>query len=174
MPGKSSCTAWNAGSAAIPRRGDAGIGIVYQELSLLPELTVAENIVMGAWPRSRGRPAELGQESRTISGTILKGIGVEIDPDTLVGSLPMAMRQMVEIGKVLSQESELIVFDEPTAPLSRDEVASCFDIFRDLKRRGKGIVFISHRLDEVLSVSDRITVMKDGHTCHHGFGGFLQ
>ena len=93
---------------------------------------------------------------------ILKGIGVEMHPDVLVGSLPMALRQMVEIGKVLSQDSELIVFDEPTAPLSRDEVRILFDIFRDLKRRGKGIVFISHRLDEVLAISDRITVMKDG------------
>ena len=142
---------------------NAGIGIVYQELSLLPELTVAENIVMGAWPRSTGGLLDW-DTTRTISGAILKGIGVEIDPDTLVGSLPMALRQMVEIGKVLSQESELIVFDEPTAPLSRDEVNILFNIFRDLRQRGKGIVFISHRLDEVLAISDRITVMKDGRT----------
>ncbi len=141
----------------------AGIGIVYQELSLLPELTVAENIVMGAWPRNPGGLLNW-DKTRTLSGTILRGIGVEIDPDTLVGSLPMALRQMVEISKVLSKESELIVFDEPTAPLSRDEVSILFNIFRDLKRRGKGIVFISHRLDEVLAISDRITVMKDGRT----------
>lgn len=139
----------------------AGISIVYQELSLLSELTVAENIVMGAWPRSAGGLLSW-ERIRNMSGTILKGIGIEIDPDTLVGSLPMALRQMVEIAKVLSQESELIVFDEPTAPLSRDEVGILFDIFRDLKRRGKGIIFISHRLDEVLSICDRITVMKDG------------
>jgi ABC-type sugar transport system ATPase subunit len=139
----------------------AGIGFVYQELSLLPELTVAENMAMGVWPRS---PAGLvdWKKIRIASQIILQGIGIEIDPDALVSSLPMAMRQMVEIGKVLSQESELIIFDEPTAPLSRDEVTILFGILRDLKQRGKGIVFISHRLDEVLSISDRITVMKDG------------
>lgn len=140
---------------------DARIGIVYQELSLLPELTVAENIVMGAWPGTAGGLLDWNR-ARAVSTSILKGIGVEIDPYTLVGSLPMALRQMVEIGKVLSQESELIVFDEPTAPLSRDEVGILFDILRDLKRRAKGIIFISHRLDEVLAISDRITVMKDG------------
>jgi ABC-type sugar transport system ATPase subunit len=139
----------------------AGIGIVYQELSLLPELSVAENIVMGAWPLGRGALVDW-EQARAVSVRILSGIGVTLDPSTLVGSLPMALRQMVEIAKVLSQESDLIVFDEPTAPLSHDEVAILFGIFRDLKSRGKGIVFISHRLDEVLAVSDRITVMKDG------------
>ncbi len=139
----------------------AGISIVYQELSLLPELSVAENISMGAWPRGAGGLLDL-QKMRDMSDSVLRGIGVTLDPSTLVSSLPMAMRQMVEIGKVLSQESEVIIFDEPTAPLSRDEVAVLFEIFRDLKRRGKGIIFISHRLDEVLSISDHISVMKDG------------
>ena len=138
-----------------------GIGVVYQELSLLPELSVAENIVMGIWPRGRGGLIDW-KAAKERSRSALTSIGSEVDPDTLVASLPMAARQMVEIAKVLSQKPELIIFDEPTAPLSSDEVAILFDIFRDLKSRGKAIVFISHRLDEVLAISDRITVMKDG------------
>jgi ribose transport system ATP-binding protein len=139
----------------------AGIGIVYQELSLLPELSVGENIVLGVWPRSRFGLISWNEIKR-VCRNILKEINVDLDPGILVSSLPMAMRQMVEIAKVLAQQPELIIFDEPTAPLSRDEVSVLFKIFTELKNRGKAIIFISHRLDEVLSVSDRITVMKDG------------
>jgi ribose transport system ATP-binding protein len=139
----------------------AGIGIVYQELSLLPELSVGENIVLGIWPRSSSGLIRW-DDIRKVSRSVLKSIDVDIDPGILVSSLPMAQRQMVEIGKVLAQEPDLIIFDEPTAPLSRDEVSILFKIFEDLKRRGKAIIFISHRLEEVLNVSDRITVMKDG------------
>lgn len=139
----------------------AGIGVVYQELSLLPQLTVAENIVMGVWPKDKVgliRWATIREKSNEV----LKKIGVNINPDLLVSSLPVALRQMVEIGKMLAQNPELIIFDEPTAPLSHDEVVVLFDLIKKLKEQGKGIIFISHRLDEVLSISDRITVMKDG------------
>lgn len=139
----------------------AGIGVVYQELSLLPQLTVAENIAMGVWPKN-----QLGlidwDTIRATSNGILKSIGVEIDPDLLVRSLPVALRQMVEIGKMLAQKPELIIFDEPTAALSHDEVMVLFRLINDLKKQGKGVIFISHRLEEVLAISDRITVMKDG------------
>jgi ABC-type sugar transport system ATPase subunit len=139
----------------------AGIGIVYQELSLLPQLTVAENIAMGAWPKN-----QLGlinwKTIRATSNQVLKSIGIEIDPDLLVSSLPIALRQMVEIGKMLTQKPELVIFDEPTAPLSHDEVMVLFNLINDLKKQGNGIIFISHRLDEVLTISDRITVLKDG------------
>ena len=139
----------------------AGIGVVYQELSLLPQLNVAENIAMGVWPKN-----QLGlinwKTIKATSNEILKSIGVEIDPDLLVSSLPMALRQMVEIGKMLVQKPELIIFDEPTAPLSHDEVQVLFTLINDLKKQGKGIIFISHRLEEVLTIADRITVMKDG------------
>lgn len=140
---------------------EAGVGVVYQELSLLPELSVAENIFMGAWPRNK-----LGfidwPRVRRESTRVLAEIGVDIHPDELIGSLPMALRQMVEIAKVLTQKPEILVFDEPTAALSKDEVAILFGILDNLKKDGKGIIFISHRLDEVLTVSDRITVMRDG------------
>jgi ABC-type sugar transport system ATPase subunit len=139
----------------------AGVGVVYQELSLLPELTVAENISMGTWPTKRGGLIDWGETGKRCE-RVLQNIGVDIQPDVLVSSLPMAQRQMVEIAKVLSGDPDIIIFDEPTAPLSKDEVGLLFSILRDLKTRGKAIIFISHRLDEVLAISDRITVMKDG------------
>ena len=139
----------------------AGVGVVYQELSLLPELTVAENISMGTWPKTK-RGLIDWEDTESRCRRILQEIGVEIQPDVLISSLPMAQRQMVEIAKVLSEDPDVVIFDEPTAPLSKDEVRLLFTILRDLKNNGKAIVFISHRLDEVLEISDRITVMKDG------------
>ena len=139
----------------------AGVGVVYQELSLLPDITVAENISMGIWPKKRGGfidRKEMQQRARAV----LQEIGVDVDPNELVGSLPMALRQMVEIAKVLTQAPQVIVFDEPTSALSKDEVDTLFTIIHDLKDKGNGIIFISHRLEEVLHLSDRITVMKDG------------
>jgi ABC-type sugar transport system ATPase subunit len=139
----------------------SGVGLVYQELSLLPELTVAENIHMGIWPRKKSGLidwASLRQNTKKI----LNSIGVCIEAEELVASLPMALRQMVEIAKVLTQNPEIVVFDEPTAALSRDEVDRLFMILQDLKSQGKGLVFISHRLDEILKISDTVSVMKDG------------
>jgi ribose transport system ATP-binding protein len=140
---------------------EAGIGVVYQELSLLPDLSVSENISMGVWPRKKSGLIDW-KAVRKRGEAILKEIRVEIDPNELVSSLPMALRQMVEIAKVLTQTPEIIVFDEPTAALSKDEVTTLFNILRDLRTKGKGIIFISHRLEEVLEISDTITVMKDG------------
>jgi ABC-type sugar transport system ATPase subunit len=139
----------------------SGIGLVYQELSLLAEQTVAENIYMGTWPRKKTGLIDW-RSIRRQTREILKTIGVQIDPDTLVSSLPMALRQMVEIAKVLTQDPEIVIFDEPTAALSKDEVDRLHQILQNLKARGKGLVFISHRLDEILRVSDIISVMKDG------------
>lgn len=139
----------------------AGIGVVYQELSLLPDLSVAENISMGMWPRKRcGLIDRKEMQQRAVA--VLKEIGVPVNPNELVSSLPMALRQMVEIAKVLTQHPQVIVFDEPTSALSKDEVQTLFNIFRDLREKGSGIIFISHRLEEVLHISDQITVMKDG------------
>jgi ABC-type sugar transport system ATPase subunit len=139
----------------------ADVGVVYQELSLLPDLSVAENIAMGAWPKSNVGLIDWKQ-IRERTKAILNEIGVGILPDELVSSLPMALRQMVEIAKVLTQNPDILVFDEPTAALSKDEVGILFDILRDLKEKGKATIFISHRLDEVLEISDTVTVMRDG------------
>jgi len=138
----------------------AGVGIVYQELSLLPDLSVAENIYMGTWLK-RGRFIDW-EEIKKKSKIILNEIGVDIDSNELVSALPMAIRQMVEIAKVLTQNPEIIIFDEPTAALSIDEVNRLFKILKVLKEKEKAIIFISHRLKEVLDISDVITVMKDG------------
>lgn len=138
----------------------AGVGIVYQELSLLPDLSIAENIYMGIWIK-KGRFIDW-EEIKKKSKVILNEIGIDINPDELVSALPMAIRQMVEIAKVLTQNPEIIIFDEPTAALSIDEVNRLFKILMDLKEKGKAVIFISHRLKEVLDISDVITVMKDG------------
>jgi ABC-type sugar transport system ATPase subunit len=138
-----------------------GIGVVYQELSLFPELSVAENIFMGYWPKKRKGIIDWA-EIQKRSKIALNEVRIDIDPNELVSSLPMALRQMVEITKVLNQNPEIIVFDEPTAPLSKDEVGELFKILREFKQKGKAIIFISHRLEEVLKISDIITVMKDG------------
>jgi ribose transport system ATP-binding protein len=138
-----------------------GIGVVYQNLSLLTELSVAENIYMGIWLK-KGNGSIDWDEIRKRSKLLLDEVGVDIDPNELVSSLPMALRQMVEIVKVLAQNPEIIIFDEPTAPLSRDEVLELFRMLRDFKGQGKGIIFISHRLEEVLEIADTITVLKDG------------
>jgi len=138
-----------------------GIGVVYQNLSLLTELSVAENIYMGIWLKNRSGSINW-YEIRKSSRKILDEIGVDIDPNELVSTLPMALRQMVEIAKVLAQNPEIIIFDEPTAPLSKEEVVELFKMLTDLKEQGKGIIFISHRLEEVLEIADIITVMKDG------------
>ena len=115
----------------------AGVGIVYQELSLLPDLSVAENIYMGTWLK-RGRFIDW-EEIKKKSKIILNEIGVDINPDELVSALPVAIRQMVEIAKVLAQNPEIIIFDEPTAALSKDEVNGLFKILKDLKKKGKFI-----------------------------------
>jgi ribose transport system ATP-binding protein len=138
-----------------------GIGVVYQNLSLLTELSVAENIYMGIWLKKRNGSIDWDQIRKT-SKLLLDEVGVDIDPNELVSSLPMALRQMVEIVKVLAQNPEIIIFDEPTAPLSKDEVLELFRMLRDFKGQGKGIIFISHRLEEVLQIADTITVLKDG------------
>ena len=93
---------------------------------------------------------------------MLAGIGLKIPSDELIAGLPMAIRQMIEIGKVLSQDPKIVIFDEPTASLSKEEVRVLFGIIERLKKEGKGIIYISHRLEEVFALADRVTVMKDG------------
>jgi len=137
-----------------------GIGIVYQELSLLPDLSVAENIFMGIWAK-KGRIIDWNEIIKK-SKEVLAEIDIKLDPEEIVGPLPVALKQMVEIAKVLTQNPEIIIFDEPTASLSSQEVSRLFNIIKKLKENNKAIIFISHRLKEVLNIADVITVMKDG------------
>lgn len=140
----------------------AGVAIIFQELSLVKELTVGENIFLGREP-SRFGVINWG-ELYHKAAKLLEELRLPINPRTLVGNLGIGQQQLVEIAKALSQNAKLLVLDEPTAALTESEVETLFEILRDLKARGVGMIYISHKLDEVFAMSDRITVLRDGKT----------
>ena len=147
-----------------PRQAQlAGISVVYQEFSLLPERTVAENIYLGREPRNR-----VGLVDRTRmnsdTGDLLAELHVadKIRPDTQVKRLPVALQQMVEIAKALSFDSQIVIMDEPTAALTPTESESLFERIGYLTERGVGILYVSHRMPEVFRLADRVTVLRDG------------
>lgn len=149
-------------SPTSPREAqDLGIGIIHQELSLMNDLTVAQNIFIGREPRkSFGRLDEAMLNAQTAE--IFASMNLSLDPATPVGSLTIAKQQMVEIAKALSFKSKVLVMDEPTAALNDAEIAELFVIIRRLKSEGVGIVYISHKMDELKQIADRVTVMRDG------------
>ncbi len=139
----------------------ARLSMVHQELVLCPNLTVAENIYLGREPSKAGGvadPARMLNDAKALLGEIQ----VEIDPARQLGSLSLNEQQVVEICRALAANPKVIVFDEPTASLNDDQVEHLLEIIRGLKRRGLGIVYVSHRLGEVLEISDRVTVLRDG------------
>ncbi|WP_231515321.1 sugar ABC transporter ATP-binding protein [Herbidospora cretacea] len=140
----------------------AGIAVIYQEFNLYPDLTVAENVFSGREPHhriSRGiRYAEINRRTAEL----FAGLGVDIDPTATVGALTVSEQQLVEICKALSVDGRIIVMDEPTAALSADEVTRLMDVVRRLRDEGRGVVYVSHRLDEVFALADRVTVLRDG------------
>jgi len=139
----------------------AGIAVIYQEPTLFPDLSVAENIFIGRQPTNRLGlidRAEMRREARELFATL----GVPIDPDRLAEGLSIADQQIIEIAKAISLDANLLVMDEPTAALSGVEVDRLFGVARSLRDRGAGILFISHRFEEVFALCDRITVMRDG------------
>jgi len=140
----------------------AGISIIYQEFNLLPDRTVAQNIFLGREPR-RG---PLVDQARMVQETarLLENLGVRINPQTMVGMLSVAQQQEVEIAKALSLDADIIVMDEPTAALSTYEVDNLLDLVRRLRERGVTVIYITHRLEEVFKIADRVTVLKDGET----------
>lgn len=140
---------------------DLGIGIIHQELSLMNDLTVAQNIFIGREPRkSLGRLDEAALNAQTAQ--IFASMNLSLDPKTQVGNLTIAKQQMVEIAKALSYRSRVLIMDEPTAALNDAEIAELFVIIRRLKAEGVGIVYISHKMDELKQIADRVTVMRDG------------
>ncbi len=142
---------------------EAGICIIHQELSLMNDLTVAQNIFIGREPRlSFGRLDEAALNNGAIE--IFKLMNLAIDPRAIVGSLTIAKQQMVEIAKALSYRSNVLVMDEPTAALNDTEIADLFIIIEKLKKEGVGIIYISHKMDELKQIADRVTVMRDGET----------
>jgi D-xylose transport system ATP-binding protein len=141
---------------------NAGIAIIFQELSLVKELTVGENIFLGKEPSRFGviNWSELYHRATKL----LKDLHLGIDPRTPVGSLGIGQQQLVEIAKALSQNAKILVLDEPTAALTESEVETLFAILEKLRSRGVGMIYISHKLDEVFKIGDRITVLRDGRT----------
>lgn len=140
----------------------AGIAIVFQELSLVKELTVGENIFLGREPSRFGVVNWSELYHRTTR--LLEDLNLSIDPRVQVGNLGIGRQQLVEIAKALSQNARILVLDEPTAALTESEVETLFEILRKLTARGVGLVYISHKLDEVFAIADRITVLRDGKT----------
>jgi D-xylose transport system ATP-binding protein len=140
----------------------AGIAVIYQELSLVKDLSIAENIFLGREPRRFG--IINWEELYSRAQKLLDDLHLTIDPRTPVRNLGIGQQQLVEIGKALSQNARILVLDEPTAALTDAEVETLFGILNDLRARGVAMIYISHKLDEVFRISDRITVLRDGKT----------
>jgi ribose transport system ATP-binding protein len=139
----------------------AGIHVIYQEFVLFPHLTVAENIFIGQAPRSRIGFLD-GRGAVTAAREVLGRMGVTLDPGRLVDSLTVADQQMVEIAKALVHRPKLLILDEPTAVIAGQEVVLLFERLRRLRNEGVAIIYISHRLEEIFQLCDRLTVVKDG------------
>ena len=139
----------------------AGIAVIYQEPALFPDLTVAENMFIGRQPLMPGRRIDR-RAMRAEAAAIFGRLGVQLDPARIARGLSIADQQVVEIGKAISLQARVIVMDEPTAALSAAEVDRLFDVVRTLRAAGTAILFISHRLEEVFALCQRVTVMRDG------------
>ena len=138
----------------------AGIGVIYQEFNLIPTLTAAANIFLGKEATRAGlidRHEEVAQAAE-----LFKRLGVEIDPTTPCHRLTIAQQQIVEIAKVLRLDARMIVMDEPSATLTRQEVSRLFEVIREVQARGIGVIYISHRLEEIYDIADRVCVLRDG------------
>ena len=134
-----------------------GISMVYQETSLVPQLTVAQNIVLG-----RERAFNSVRKVRSAARQVLQRLNFKVDPSQLAGSLSAAKRQMVEIARAVLNQARVIILDEPTAALTPEETDHLFDLMRTLRRDGVAMIFISHALEEALSHADRISVLRNG------------
>ena len=142
----------------------AGVAMIFQEFSLIPTLTVAQNIFLKREPRIAGTPFINGAEMVRRAKALLDELGVDIDPNEQVGGLSVGYMQIVEIAKAMSKKARILIMDEPTSSLSDTETDALFDLVRKLKASGISIVYISHRMAEILTICDRVTVMRDGQT----------
>jgi simple sugar transport system ATP-binding protein len=139
----------------------AGIGMVHQHFMLVPVMTVAENVVLGVEPTRRFGMLDIA-EARRMVREVSDKYKLELDPDAVIEDLPVGVRQRVEIVKVLMRDAKVVVFDEPTAVLTPSEILEFFEIVRGLVAAGKGVIFITHKLKEALSIADRINVLRRG------------
>jgi len=139
---------------------DSGIAVIYQELNLVPEMTVAENLLIGQYPQKNGfiKRDKLMEKAREQINVLME----DFNPDTKVKNLSIGQRQMIEIGKALLHNADIIAFDEPTSSLSEKETKHLFKIIRNLKEQGKAIIYVSHRLEEIFKLCDSCTVFRDG------------
>ncbi|MGL5521425.1 MAG: ATP-binding cassette domain-containing protein, partial [Cetobacterium sp.] len=142
------------------KAAELGIGMVYQHFMLVPTLTVAENMILGVEPK-KGLSLDINKARQDVI-EVSKKYGLAIDPDALVSDLSIGMQQRVEILKILFKGANLLVFDEPTAVLTPQEIKELYKIMDNLIAEGKTIIFISHKLQEVLDISNNITVIRRG------------
>src|SRR5438132_4481551 len=145
--------------AGVRAAEDAGIAVVHQELSLIPEFSIAENIFLGREPRRRGVIQFEDLYSRAQK--VLDELHLKLAPGLPVGYLGIGQQHLVEIAKALARDARILVLDEPTAALTDAEAEVLFGILRRLRAGGAGMIYISHKLDEVLALADRITVLRD-------------
>ena len=138
-----------------------GIAIIHQELNLIPQLSVMENMFLGREPQRFGVIDTTVMRKQCREHLALLGAG-NIDPETEAGTLSIGQQQMVEIAKALSLDARVLIMDEPTAALTEREIELLFGIMADLKRRGVGIVYVSHRMEEIFRICDKISVLRDG------------
>ncbi len=142
------------------RARELGIAIIHQELNMCSHLTVAENIFLG---RETTRSGILDDRPmRERAGEILSRLNIDIHPDAVVGTLPISRQQMVEIAKALSTDAKILIMDEPTSALTSKEISDLFHIIRSLREQGRGIIYISHRLEELAHIVDRVVILRDG------------
>ena len=139
---------------------DAGIAIVHQEINMMSQLTVAQNIFIGR-EFMKGKFID-DKKMNEEAAKLFKRLNIQIDPAEIMDNLTVGRQQMCEIAKAISREVKVIVFDEPTAALTEAEIEELFKIIRDLRKKQLGIVYISHRMDEIKQITDRVTVMRDG------------
>lgn len=140
----------------------AGIAVIHQELNILPDLTVAENLFLGN-EKTFGKSGILKtREMNKEAKTILAELGLDIDVKTIARELSVGKQQIIEIAKAMSSNAEVIVMDEPTAALTEREIVSLFETIRALQSNGVSFVYISHRMEEIFSLCDRITILRDG------------
>lgn len=139
-----------------------GISLIHQELNLMPDLTVAENIFIGREPRVAGSMFLTDRELNRRADTLLERLGIRLKPTTRVGTLTIASQQMVEIARAMSFDSRILIMDEPTAALNDAEVETLFQVIEQFITPTTGVIYVSHRMEEIMRIADRITVLRDG------------
>ena len=140
---------------------ELGISVIYQEFNNLPPLSIAENIFLGRQPLKKDGLIDW-KKCYDESRKLLNKVGLDLDPRIAVSKLKVAQQQMVEIAKALSQDAKIIVMDEPTAPLTQIEIENLFQVIRELKASNVSVIYVSHRLNEIKEICDRITFLRDG------------